>query len=99
MPPFLLADNRDYQIFPITRKGGETMPFAQVKVIEGVFSDAEKRQIIQKVTEALLAVEGESLREKTVVIIEEVKSGDWGIGGRALTTGDVKALRGAQSSA
>jgi len=69
------------------------MPLAQVKVIEGVFTDAEKRQMIEKVTEALVSVEGENLREKTVVIIEEIRSGDWGVGGKPLTTGAVKDLR------
>lgn len=69
------------------------MPLATVKVIEGVFTDAEKGQMIEKVTEALIAVEGEPLRDKTVVIVEETKSGDWGIGGRSLTTDDVKGVR------
>ena len=69
------------------------MPFAEIKVIEGVFSDAEKRRMIEKVTEAIVSVEGENLREKTVVILEEVKSGNWGIGGTLLATQDVKNLR------
>jgi 4-oxalocrotonate tautomerase len=72
------------------------MPLAQIKVIEGVFSNDEKRQIVEKVTEALVSVEGENLREKTVVIVEEVKSGDWGFGGKVLTTEDVKTLRSDQ---
>ncbi len=71
------------------------MPMATIKVIEGVFSVDEKRQMIEKVTEAMVSVEGESLREKTVVILEEVKSGDWGIGGQTLTAEDVKRLRAA----
>jgi 4-oxalocrotonate tautomerase len=62
------------------------MPFANIKVIENVFTDDEKRQLIEKVTDAIVAVEGEGLREKTVVLIEEVKSGDWGIGGTCVTT-------------
>lgn len=69
------------------------MPLATVKVIEGVFTAAEKGQMIKNVTEALIAVEGEPLRDKTVVIVEETKSGDWGIGGRALSSADVKGLR------
>ena len=72
------------------------MPLATIKLIEGVFSDGEKQQMIQKVTEAMVSVEGENLREKTVVIVEEVKSGDWGIGGKALTTDDVKQARATQ---
>ena len=69
------------------------MPLATIKVIEGVFSDTEKQQIVEKVTDALVSVEGEHLREKTVVIVEEIKSGSWGIGGKTLTTQDVKNLR------
>jgi 4-oxalocrotonate tautomerase len=70
------------------------MPFVQVKLIEGVFSDAQKQEMIRKVTDAMVAVEGETMREVTWVVVEEVKSGSWGIGGKALTTGDIKAMRG-----
>ena len=69
------------------------MPLANIKVIEGVFTDAEKQQMIEKVTEAMIAVEGEPLRDKTVVIVEQTKSGDWGVGGQPLTTQQVKRLR------
>ena len=69
------------------------MPLATIKVIEGVFSGDEKQRMIEKVTEAMVSVEGENLREKTVVILEEVKSGDWAIGGKTVTTDAVKQLR------
>jgi len=69
------------------------MPLANIKVIENVFTDTEKRQLIEKVTEAMVSVEGESIRDKTVVIVEETKSGDWGVGGTALTTQQVRSLR------
>ena len=69
------------------------MPLANIKVIEGVFTDDEKLQMIEKVTDAMVAVEGENIRDKTVVIIEETKSGDWGVGGTALTTQHVRGLR------
>lgn len=58
------------------------MPFTTIKVIEGVFSREQKTQLIQKVTEAMIEVEGEGMRDKTWVVIEEVKSGDWAIGGQ-----------------
>lgn len=70
------------------------MPLVEVKVIEGVFSGDQKRQIIEGVTEAMVAIEGESLRGVTWVLVEEVRSGAWGIGGRGLTTQDVQALAG-----
>jgi 4-oxalocrotonate tautomerase len=69
------------------------MPLATIKVIEGVFSGDEKQRMIEKVTEAIISIEGENLREMTVVILEEVKSGDWGIGGKTLTADDVNQLR------
>jgi 4-oxalocrotonate tautomerase len=69
------------------------MPLATIKVIEGVFTADEKRRMIESVTDAIVSVEGKKLRDKTVVILDEVKSGDWGIGGYPLTTGQVKELR------
>ena len=68
------------------------MPLVEVKVVEGVFSDDKKRQIVEGVTEAMVAIEGEGLRGVTWVLVEEVRSGDWGIGGRAITTEDVQTL-------
>lgn len=68
------------------------MPLVQVKLIEGVFTDAQKQEMIRKLTDAMVSVEGENLRPVTTVIIEEVKSGDWGHGGHPLTTADVQAL-------
>jgi len=68
------------------------MPLIQVKVIEGVFSDVQKREMVRKLTDAMVSIEGENMRPVTWVIVEEVKSGDWGIGGKPLTTADVQAL-------
>lgn len=68
------------------------MPLIEVKVIEGVFSPDQKREIIGKLTDAMVSVEGENLRRSTTCIIEEIKSGDWGMGGRTLTTEDVNAM-------
>ena len=57
------------------------MPIATIKVIEGVFSKEQKAELIKKVTEAMIEVEGEAMRHLTWVLIEEVKQGDWAIGG------------------
>jgi 4-oxalocrotonate tautomerase len=40
----------------------------------------------------MVSVEGENMRQVTWVTIEDVRSGEWGIGGKALTTDAVKAL-------
>lgn len=68
------------------------MPLIQVKLIEEVFTPAQKKEIITKLTDAMVSIEGENLRPVTWVTIEEVRSGDWGIGGRALTTEDARGL-------
>jgi 4-oxalocrotonate tautomerase len=68
------------------------MPFVNVKLIEGVFTDAQKGEIVTKLTDAMVSIEGENMRQVTWVVVEEVKSGDWGIGGQALTTQAVQAL-------
>lgn len=68
------------------------MPLIQVKVIEGVFTAEQKQEIVRKMTDAMVAIEGENMRQVTTCIVEEIKSGDWGIGGNTLSTDDVKAL-------
>ena len=68
------------------------MPLINVKVIEGVFTPDQKSEIAERLTDAMVSIEGENMRGVTWVVLEEVKSGDWGIGGQALTTADVHAL-------
>ena len=51
-----------------------------------------KQEMIRKITNAMVSIEGENLRSVTWVVIEEVKSGDWGIAGKPLATADVRAL-------
>ena len=69
------------------------MPLIQVKLIENVFDADQKREIIERLTDAMVEIEGENMRPVTWVTIEEVASGEWGIAGNALTTADVKALQ------
>ena len=68
------------------------MPLIQVKLIEDVFTPAQKKEIITKLTDAMVAIEGENLRPVTWVVIEDVRSGDWGVGGQGLTTDAVRAM-------
>ena len=69
------------------------MPLVDIQLIAGVFSDDEKRTMIAKVTDTMVAIEGEAMRGLTWVRIHETASGEWGIGGKPLSTADVKALR------
>lgn len=73
------------------------MPLIQVSVIENVFTPEQKKQIVRKLTDAM--VEGEALRGVTWVTIQEVRSGEWAIGGKPLTTADVNALAASKNAA
>jgi 4-oxalocrotonate tautomerase len=46
----------------------------------------------------MVSIEGENMRSVTWCVVEEVDSGDWGIGGNALTTADVHALARAKAA-
>jgi 4-oxalocrotonate tautomerase len=68
------------------------MPLINVKLIEGVFSAEQKHEIVRRLTDAMVEVEGENMRPVTWCIIEEVTSGNWGIAGNPMHTADVQAL-------
>jgi 4-oxalocrotonate tautomerase len=68
------------------------MPLVTIDVIKDVFSPKQKQQLIARVTEAMIEVEGEAMRPVTWVRIKEFEGGDWAIGGKALRAADVHAL-------
>lgn len=69
------------------------MPLVDIQLIEGVFDKRQKQEMISKVTDAMVAIEGEAMRGVTWVRIQEVASGEWAIGGKALNAADVKAMQ------
>ena len=68
------------------------MPLVTIDVIKDVFTPSQKQDMISRVTEAMIQVEGESMRPVTWVRINEIAQGDWAIGGNCLTASDVHAL-------
>ncbi len=81
-------------VFTPTRPEQEKrMALIQVKVIAGVFTPQQKREIVERLTDAMVEIEGENTRRAIWCMVEEVASGDWGIGGQSLTADDVKALQ------
>ena len=75
------------------------MPLINVKVIENVFDDTQKQHIVERLTDAMVSIEGEAMRGVTWVVVEEVRSGYWGIGGQCLTTEAVRQLAAGVPSA
>lgn len=74
------------------------MPLVTIEIIQDVFTAGQKRDLIERVTDAVVAVEGEALRDVTWVRIQEIAQGDWGIGGRTLTAADVRAMAASRST-
>ena len=68
------------------------MPMVTIDVIKGVFNPTQKQNLISAVTEAMVGVEGEGMRGVTWVRVKEFESGDWAIGGKALSAADVRSL-------
>jgi 4-oxalocrotonate tautomerase len=77
---------------PSPRLKEKCVPLIQVKVLEGVFTTQQKQEIIERLTDAMVAIEGESMRQSTWCLVEEVTSGAWGIGGQPITADDERAL-------
>ena len=69
------------------------MPLITIDVIKDVFTPRQKQEMVEKVTEAVISVEGEALRPVTWVRVSEVQQGDWAIGGKCLKASDVHALQ------
>ncbi|MEY8837470.1 4-oxalocrotonate tautomerase family protein, partial [Cribrihabitans sp. XS_ASV171] len=62
-------------------------------VLEGVFSEEEKAEIIRRVTDAVGSVAGETIRNGTSVRIFEARSRSWGYAGQVLTSEDARAMK------
>ena len=69
------------------------MPLVDIKLIEGVFSKEEIEKLIKDVTDVIVSFMGENLRSHTLVVVQEVKSGSWGVGGQAIGLEEVRAMQ------
>lgn len=59
------------------------MPFVNVKLVEGVFTAEEKHALAAALTDVMVKFEGsEAFREVVWVLIEELHTDGWHIGGR-----------------
>ncbi len=71
------------------------MPLVTIDLIKDVFTPEQKAEMIGKVTDAMVELEGEALRGVTWVRIVEIEEGDWGIGGHLLTASAVHDMASA----
>jgi 4-oxalocrotonate tautomerase len=61
------------------------MPFANLKVPAGTLTPEQKQKMINTVTDLYAEVYGDRARPNTLVLVDEVVDGGWGIGGNVLT--------------
>lgn len=69
------------------------MAFVNVRVVAGVLDEAEKRRMIEEITDLVVEVEGkgnQDFKQYRWIIIDEIEPGMLGVGGQGLTTEDVK---------
>lgn len=61
------------------------MPFANFKVPEKTLTPKRKEEIVTRTTELYVEIYGERARNNTMMLVEEVADGGWGISGSVLT--------------
>ncbi|WP_194926115.1 tautomerase family protein [Catenulispora pinisilvae] len=67
------------------------MPFANFKVPAGTLDAEQKAKIVHRTTELYVEIYGERARGGTMVLVEEVADGGWGIGDQVLTLAVLRA--------
>lgn len=68
------------------------MPLVDIQVIKNVFTPEQKGNLIEKVTDAVVSIEGEAMRGVTWVRVHEIEEGSWAIGGTRLSAADVHRM-------
>lgn len=69
------------------------MPIITVKVFEDELTKSQTAKLINDIAEAVVPFVGEPFRNSTWVLVEEIKSGFWGIGGKPFGLPDVRKIQ------
>ena len=68
------------------------MPLIRATLVENATTSEQKQELIGRITDAVASVYGETMRPYTWVLIDEISSGQFGVGGHGFTTEEVQAL-------
>jgi 4-oxalocrotonate tautomerase len=75
------------------------MPVVQISVPEGTLTTEQKQQIVARITDVMIEVEGfPQLRPSVHVLVTEVADGGYGVGGRVWTLESLKGALGAEGT-
>jgi 4-oxalocrotonate tautomerase len=69
------------------------MTFVKITAVEDIFTVEQKQQMMKGITDVVVAVQGEKMRPIIWVVFEDVKGGEWAIGGNFIGPAEVKAVR------
>lgn len=69
------------------------MPFANLKIPAGTVTAEQKQDLVEQVTTMYTNLFGERARSNTMVLVDEVADGGWGIGGEVLTLAQLQGGR------
>lgn len=72
------------------------MPFVSVRLCQGAFTKPQLQTLIADITDAVVKMGGDGIREFTTVVIDEVADGLWGEGGKILDLAAIEANRKAR---
>jgi 4-oxalocrotonate tautomerase len=67
------------------------MPFANLKVPAGTLSAEQKEVLVHRVTDLYAETFGDAVRANTMVLVDEVVDGGWGLRGEVLTLAKIIA--------
>jgi 4-oxalocrotonate tautomerase len=68
------------------------LPLIRATLVENAITTEQKQELISRITDAVTSVYGETMRPYTWVLIDEIKSGQFGAGGHGFTTDEIRAL-------
>ena len=66
------------------------MPIINVKILENMLDTSQQQALIAELTDAVVRVGGEGMRPMTRVLVQEIRSGLWGVGGNPLVSPPAK---------
>ncbi len=72
------------------------MPLIRATLVENAITAEQKQELISRITDAVVSVYGENMRQITWVLIDEIKSGQFGAGGHGYTTEEIQTLMAAE---
>jgi 4-oxalocrotonate tautomerase len=68
------------------------MPLVTIRALEGALSPAQREELMLRVTEAVVSVEGEGVRPVTWVIFDEIRDRTIAVGGDVKSSAYVRGL-------